>query len=301
MIPGCILALYVASLYGLEADVPIEDLKREILALTSPQGAEYGVAFKHLRSGETLFINADATMHAASTMKVPVMMRLFELIDSGELRLDTPIAIENAFASIVDGSEFSITVDSDEDLYRHVGQALPLETVIEAMIVRSSNLGTNLLIDLADPKATTRLMRDFGADGIEILRGVEDLKAFEAGRNNVCSARSMLTVMIACVSSPRFSQTSRDKMLEILRGQEFNDMIPAGLPDDCRARVAHKTGSISRVQHDAAIVDLPDGTRYGLVIFCRDFGDERGRERAKATSREISRAVYDHVVGTTKP
>ncbi len=277
----------------------LENLKRDMLAAITGQKATYGIAFRDLGSGRSLYINEGDRMHAASTMKVPVMMRLFQLIDQGRLHLDQAVPIKNEFKSIVDGSPFQITVDSDEALYEHMGKALPLEKLITAMIARSSNLATNLLIQIADPVETTALMKELGAENIQVLRGVEDLKAFELGRNNECSAGDMLAVMVACVSSDQFSSESRDKMIEILRLQEFNDMIPGGIPRDSGARVAHKTGSISRVQHDAAIVDLPDGRRYGLVIFSRDFQDER--ERVKTTARRLSRLAYDYMAAGSPP
>ena len=112
-------------------------------------------------------------------------------------------------------------------------------------------------------------------------------------------AGAMLKVMVAAVEDTHFSDTGRKRMLEILRLQQFNDMIPAGLPEGSGALVAHKTGAISRVQHDAAIVDLPDGRRYALVIFARDFDDER--PKVKATARAISGLIYDYVVHQKRP
>ena len=273
------------------------ELENKIRAAIAGQKAAYGIAFRDLVDGETLVINGDDRMHAASTMKTPVMMRLFERVDRGELKLDQTIEIRNEFRSIVDDSLYQIGVDSDETLYDHLGQRLPLSTLIEAMIARSSNLATNILIQLADAEKTTALMRRLGASDILVRRGVEDLKAFERDLNNESSAKDMLAVMTACADSDHFSAQSRKEMWRILLLQAYNDMIPAGLPPDSGAAVAHKTGSISRVQHDAAIVALPDGHRYVLVVFARDFGDETGRAQVKTTTARISRLVYDHVTG----
>jgi beta-lactamase class A len=168
------------------------------------------------------------------------------------------------------------------------------------MIARSSNLATNLLIQLADAEKTTALMHRLGARDILVRRGVEDLKAFERDLNNESSAAAMLAVMTACAQSDHFSPESRQEMWRILRQQAYNDMIPAGLPPNSGAVVAHKTGSISRVQHDAAIVELPDGHRYVLIVFARDFGTEAGRAQVKTTAAQISRHIYDHVTAKTR-
>jgi len=271
------------------------DLERQIRALIEDQPTVYGIAFALPARDRELFINADDVMHAASTMKTPVMMRLFEMIDQGHLSLQQKVTVSNRFTSIIDGSSFTLTVKARESLYSKMDSQVTLERLIREMIIHSSNLATNLLIELAGAEATTRLMSELGAANTFVLRGVEDLKAFRADRNNTSSARSMLRVMLACVTSPRFSQDSRRQMLTILRAQHYKDMIPAGLPQDSGARIAHKTGAISRVEHDAAIIDLPDGTRYGLTIFTRDFPGEPGRQQARATGVAISKLVYQWV------
>ena len=79
-------------------------------------------------------------------------------------------------------------------------------------------------------------------------------------------------------------------MLEILHAQEFKRGIPAGLPED--ARVAHKTGEISTVAHDAGIVYLPSREPYALVVLT-EFDEAEGG--GKDTIARISRAVYDHL------
>ncbi|MDJ0836357.1 MAG: serine hydrolase [Acidobacteriota bacterium] len=283
--------LMLISATGFAADT--DALKAEIQKLTADQKATYGIAYHNLTTGEELLINAHDRMHAASTMKVPVMMQLFAKMERGELDLKRKLPVVNKFKSIVDGSPYTISTDWERELHGKEGEEVPIEEMIRLMIVRSSNLATNILIALADAKQTTALMRGFGAKNIQVLRGVEDIKAFEAGLSNESTAHDMMKVMIACATSPAFKQSSREKMLAILRGQEDRKTIPAGLPED--AVVANKTGAISRVQHDAAVVDLPDGTRYVLVIFARDFDDQR--PRVIETGAAISRAVYRHVAG----
>lgn len=107
---------------------------------------------------------------------------------------------------------------------------------------------------------------------------VEDTKAYDAGISNETDAEGMATLVEAAVTSPKLSADSRRLAFEILAAQEFNDQIPAGIPKQAGAVVAHKTGSISKVQHDAALVRLPDGREYVLVLLATDFGaSEEGR------------------------
>jgi len=107
----------------------------------------------------------------------------------------------------------------------------------------------------------------------------------------------MGVVMEAAVRSPRLSAAARAKAWEILTGQVHNDQIPAGLHPQSGAVVGHKTGSISSAEHDAAVVRLPDGREYVLVILANDFGaSDEGRKRVKEASRKISRAVWDAMI-----
>ena len=255
-------------------------------------GAVIGVAFHDLQTGDTLYQNADDSFHAASTMKVPVMIELFRRIDAKSLTLDQGILLQNRFASIVDGSSYELDPadDSDSSAYRRVGQRVPLRELIDHMITRSSNLATNALIALADAKRANATAHELGARNIKVLRGVEDDKAFRAGLNNTTTARDLATLLEAIETGRAASNKSCDEMRDVLLHQEFNDEIPAGLP--AGTRVAHKTGWISGVLHDAAIVYPRNRKPYVLVVLTRNIPDEKV---ARALIVDISRYVYASV------
>jgi beta-lactamase class A len=255
-------------------------------------GAVIGVAFHDLQTGDTLYQNADDSFHAASTMKVPVMIELFRRIDAKSLTLDQGILLQNRFASIVDGSSYELDPadDSDSSAYRRVGQRVPLRELIDHMITRSSNLATNALIELADAKRANATAHELGARNIKVLRGVEDDKAFRAGLNNTTTARDLATLLEAIETGRAASKKSCDEMRDVLLHQEFNDEIPAGLP--AGTRVAHKTGWISGVLHDAAIVYPRNRKPYVLVVLTRNIPDEKV---ARALIVDISRYVYASV------
>lgn len=247
------------------------------------------VAYYELGTGETLLRNEREVFHAASTMKVPVMLGIFEAVSRGELRLDQPVRVRNEFASILDGSKYALEAreDSDNALYELVGREVPLEDLVRRMIVRSSNLATNIVIELIGAKRVMRLMQQIGANDIRVLRGVEDDKAYHAGMNNTVTAYDLMLIFGALGESRVISPEASATMMDILAAQEHNDGIPAGVPKG--TRVAHKTGWIPRISHDAGLVTRPDGTSYVLVVLTRGFVKS---EQAERVIRAISRAVW---------
>ena len=259
--------------------------------------AVVGVAFRDLASGAELFLNADESFHAASTMKVPVLIEAFRQVDAGRLRLDQGILLVNQFGSIVDGSPYSLDPadDSDSTLYLRLGHRVSIRELVDRMITRSSNLATNAVIAVIGAERANATAHALGARRMNVLRGVEDTKAFEAGRNNTTSARDLAALLAALERGDAASPASTDSMRSILLRQEFNDRIPAGLPPG--TRVAHKTGEITAVAHDAAIV-YPSGQRapYVLVVLTRGIRDAKV---SAALAADISRIVYEHAVGAS--
>lgn len=255
-------------------------------------GASVAVAYQRLGDAkDSLFLEADRSFHAASTMKVPVMIELFRQADAGKLSLEKPVTLANQFASIVDGSPYSLDAKDDEDasLYERLGQPVPVRELVERMITRSSNLATNTVIALVDPKRVTKTLRSLGARQMTVLRGVEDGKAYKKGLNNSTTARDLAAVMAAIEQGRAASPASTQAMRTILLAQELNQEIPAGLPQG--TPVAHKTGQISGVLHDAAIVYPSGRTPYVLVVLTSGIPDE---QVARALIVDVSRRVYAH-------
>ena len=255
------------------------------------KGVTVAVAYRNLGTGASFVRLETEPLHAASTMKVPVMMALFQMVDSGELKLAEPTPVKNEFESIVDGSKYSLDPkeDGDPELYEALGQTRPLEELIRRMIVRSSNLATNLLIEKIGASRANDLMRSLGAYQIRVLRGVEDNKAFRAGLNNMVTAKDLAIALTALAKGETFTPASNAKMIEILKAQEFNEKIPAYLPKG--TPIAHKTGDITGIHHDAAIVYPPGEAPYVLVVLTEGYQDEKEADRLIA---EISRVVWQN-------
>jgi len=252
-----------------------------------------GVYYSDLSRGDSLLVGAHTRFHAASTMKVPVMIQLYRDRDAGRLSLDDSIPVTNVFRSIVDSSTYELTKadDSDSTLYLRVGGKATIRELVELMETVSSNLATNLLIGRVGAPRANATAHALGADSILVLRGVEDGKAYRAGLNNTTTARDLGMLLAAIAEGRAASPAACQEMLGILARQHFNEGIPAGLP--VGTRVYHKTGWIGGVvYHDAAIVERPGGRRYVLVVLT---GGIQKDEDAYRLASDLSRLVYDSV------
>lgn len=293
----CAAALACAALLCVNAGATrakgTRELEKNIQALVAESGAEtVAVAFRDLQTGRELLVNGRVSFHAASTMKVPVMLEVYREAREGALRLDEGIAVKNEFKSIADGSAFSVSPedDSEQALYRKVGGTETVRELLRLMITESSNLATNILVERVTPARVMELLKRLGARDMKVLRGVEDGKAFERGMNNTTTARDLLTLLRALAEGRAVSAEASREMVEVLAAQKFNEGIPAGVP--ARVRVAHKTGSITKIEHDAGIVYPPGRKPYVLVVLVRGISDGA---RAHKLIADISRAVYEDV------
>jgi beta-lactamase class A len=275
------------ALVGQSAPTPAT-VRADIEKLIAASGAEVAVAWQPLdaRAGEEILINPDMRFHAASTMKVPVMIEAYRQADAGRLRLGDKVRVTNTFTSILDGSPYQLSAseDSDGEIYKALGKELSYRDLLEASITVSSNLATNILIEHLDARQIQATVDTMGASGMQVLRGVEDQKAFDAGRNNTTNARGLLTLFLALGRKTAVSAAASTEMIEVLTRQKFNDAIPAGLPDG--TPVAHKTGTITRIHHDAGIVFTK--RPYVLVVLTRGIQD--GKVSAKLIA-DISRVI----------
>jgi beta-lactamase class A len=252
-----------------------------------------GLYFRDLATGDSVLVGARVRFHAASTMKVPVMIQLYRDRDVGRLSLDDSIPVTNTFHSIVDSSTYLLDKadDSDSLLYARVGRKASIRELVELMETVSSNLATNLLIARVSAPRANATAHALGADSILVLRGVEDGKAYSAGLNNTTTARDLGVLLAAIAQNRAASPESCREMLAILGRQQFNEGIPAGLP--AGTRVYHKTGWVGGlVYHDAAIVERKDGRRYVLVVLT---GGIQKPEDAYRLVSDLSRLVFEAV------
>ena len=271
-----------------------EILNNNLLEQIQEINADVALAFLDLSNQKDMGgRKREEQFHAASTMKVPVMIELFKQAAQGKINLNDSIVLKNEFKSIVDGSVYNMDIkdDSDDVIYKHIGKKISLHDLMYSMITVSSNLATNVIIELVDAKTVTASMRLLGAKNIEVLRGVEDIKAYDLGLSNSTTARDLMIILKSIAISEAGNKKDCEQMLTILKAQKFNDMIPKYLPKNIG--IAHKTGSITGVHHDAAIVYLPNGSSYVLVLLSKNLKDfDLGTDQLA----KLSKTIYDYMM-----
>jgi beta-lactamase class A len=270
-------------------------LYRNVLKIRREHSLEnLGISFYDAETTIQWSYNADTYFHAASTMKLAVLLGVFRQVDRGELALDAPVHVRNRFTSIVNQEPFMLDLgrDADPDVYGHLGKTMTVRELAYWMITKSSNLATNLLVDVIGIPTIQLALGELEIDGVRVLRGVEDQRAFGAGLNNEVTANGLLKLLRMIAEEKAYSKRVCDEMLDILLDQQYRSGIPAGLPK--AARVAHKTGNISTVHHDAGIVYL-DGRKPYVLVILTQFTPEQGRGTAVA---EVSRDIFNTLAGT---
>jgi beta-lactamase class A len=252
------------------------------------------VAFYDLETGVDYFLNADEPLHPASTIKVHVMLEVFRQAHEGLLSFADRVPIINSFTSIADGSKFALDIndDSEQTLYPRLGETETIRQLTRLMIVRSSNLATNILLEAVGTKNVNLFIRDLGIHDVTVRRGIEDNAAFRLGLNNSATARGLTQTMKLIAEKKVVSEEASKQMIQILLGQEFNESIPALLPG--KVQVAHKTGWTDDVYHDTGIVYLEGRKPYILSLMTKGFTEKQEQE-AHQCMAILSKLIYEQL------
>jgi len=251
------------------------------------------VAVYDLETGFEFHYRADRWFHAASTIKLAVLLGVFASIHDGKLLPQSRLHVRNRFRSAYDGSSFRVLSerDADSEVQAAIGKTMRIGELATHMIIRSSNLATNLLLDLLGLEYLQKVLEGFHLGGVDLRRGVEDELAFEHGINNRVTAEGLVQLLRLIAEERAFTPEISRKMLDILHDQEFRSGIPAGLP--AVARVAHKTGEISTIAHDAGIVYLPKRKPYVVAILTEWDAETSGRSPTIAAA---SYMLYEYLM-----
>ena len=235
--------------------------------------------------------NGDAYFHAASTMKLAVLVGVFRQVFRKELELEAPVHVRNRFASLIEGEAFALDLDHDAspEVVAQLGRTMSVKGLAYQMITTSSNLATNLLIDVVTVAVIQKALEELHIEGIEVLRGVDDQQAFAVGKNNMVTADGLLKLLRLISDGRVYSPETSGQLLEILLDQRHKSGIPAGLPGG--AHVAHKTGNISTVSHDAGIVYIGKRRPYAVVILTQSAAGAIGNAAVADVSRQIYSAL----------
>ena len=289
--------LFFTDCLTAQPDTAMQNLRERIIHELSSQKGIFAVAFKDVATGKDLLINEKEVFHAASTMKTPVMIEVFRQAARKKFSLNDSITLKNEFRSIVDSSSYSLdsTDDSEFELYKHIGEKRSIHDLVYQMIIASSNFATNLIIEKVGAKNVTETMRHYGAKDIQVLRGVEDQKAYDKGLNNTTTAYDLMLIFEKISKGKAVNRKASKAMIDILLDQKFNTIIPAQLPQD--VKVAHKTGFITGIHHDSGIVFLPDGRKYVLVLLSKNVEDEAATIKAMAN---VSGMIYQSMISSKR-
>jgi beta-lactamase class A len=253
-----------------------------------------------VEGGPWLSADADAQHYAASTMKLPLVMAAYRLADAGKLDLDATTEVRNAFGSVLDGSPFGLDRDEDSDAqtWQRIGQQVALRWLACRAIVRSGNLATNLILDAVGVEPVQQLLSDLGCDRTTFTRGIEDGAARDAGMQNLVAAADLARLLQAlwadanatdaapAVLTPR----SASEMIDVLAAQQIADALPRRLPPG--TRVAHKSGWVDGVDHDAGIVFVPNAEPF---VFAMCTSSRLDRASAADVVATAARAAWDDV------
>ena len=285
-----IILLYglILLLFSCNESVDYPSLQNNIEKIIKSEKGKFAIAFKNLEDGQAILINEMEEFHAASTMKTPVMIEAFKKSFENKISLDDTILVKNEFISIVDGSLFKLSSfdDSDKKTYERIGGHLSLRELIYEMITISSNFATNLVIDYIGHEDINMTMRDLGAQNINVLRGVEDIKAYNKGLNNTTTALDLLKIYESLALGRVINNKLSQKMVDILKDQKYDDIIPKYLPKEIE--IAHKDGWVSGTRHDSGIVFINDEKKYVLVLLSKNLEDEiKGADILAKVSLEI--------------
>jgi beta-lactamase class A len=292
MLQRSILILIGLSLGSCDKKINYNILEKKIVSKFNDETGNFALAFKNLDDGKEILINENEIFHAASTIKTPVMIEFYRQLHQGKLSLKDTLQIKNEFKSIVDGSMYKLSEfdDSDKNTYNKLGQYYSINNLIYEMITISSNFATNILIEYIGANNVTKSMKEIGALNIDILRGVEDIKAFELGLNNTTSAKDLLIIYEKLAKGKIIDNESSAIMIDILKDQKYDDIIPKYLPKNIE--IANKTGMITGVHHDSGIVFLKDGRKYVIVLLSKNMSDmESGTEMMARISELIYKTL----------
>ncbi|GLZ78954.1 hypothetical protein Afil01_37610 [Actinorhabdospora filicis] len=238
----------------------------------------------------------DERHYPASTMKVGVMAAAYRLADGRELDLDAPVIVHHDFDSRSPGGgrfEMTESYDSDREVWEKLGHGVSLRWLLKRMIVRSSNLATNLALETVGYDAADALWETVGATGSRTRRGMEDFAARDAGIDNTITAADLGVLFRAIANGTVASERACLEMIDVLREQEFHVDLARGLPEG--TPTALKNGWIDGIRHSAAVIYPDDAPAYILSVCVTSptAHSQRGEDEACALLARIASASWD--------
>ena len=247
--------------------------KLQQLAAEYPQ-LELHLSVLNLKNKEAVDLRGTSVIPAAATIKIPILIALFQQFDRQQLRLNEQLVLEKSMIAAGNGDMAS----------QAVGSKFTVLDSATKMIVNNDNTATNLLIKrLGGQNKLNAQFRSWGLANTTIKTPLPDF----AG-TNVSSPRELAELLQRIDQDSLLTATSRRQVLEILGKTKTNrnTMLPWGL--EPKTKIAHKTGDIADLVADVGLIELPDSQKYVVAaLVIRPSGDEQAIELIQKSSKII--------------
>ena len=239
-----VVSLVTAALPGGRAEASTQDLVRQLDGLVSGFAGGTGVWVSDPSSPTPLFTHApDEQVITASLYKLGVLAEAERRVDSGELHYNDPVLI----------APEDVTSDGS---FEEAGTSLTLDEALESMITISDN------------GAALALWHILGGSNIDVTltkAGMADFHvAYDDSEDNWATPRALGTFFTLLAKRQLISAAASDRMLARLERQQINNRLPAQLPPD--VLIAHKTGNLPGLTHDAGIIFTKAGPRVVVAM-----------------------------------
>ncbi len=256
----------------------MKKLKTKLEELLATYTGQWGVVICQQGTGEKIEINPEMVFPAASMIKVPIMYEIMCQVANGLIDLDGFLTVSKE--KRVGGAGIL------QELRPEI--AMTVRELVTLMIILSDNTATNLLIELVGMEAVNQRMQSLGLRSTLLCRKMMDFEAARAGKENKTSARDLALLFHCIQQSEGLPPEYGALMLDILKRQQVVDKLPFYLPED--RILAHKTGTLSGVEHDGGILYLPQDS-YVICILTMDLRENYQGLQLVASMGKI---IYDY-------
>ncbi|MCD4783998.1 MAG: class A beta-lactamase-related serine hydrolase [Candidatus Eremiobacteraeota bacterium] len=242
-------------------------------------GGILSVGYENFTTGEKFFFNKDHIFPAASIVKVPILLEYFHQVEQGDLKPDEIKKLEKSDKVGGAGVLFEL----------HDGLKFTLQDLVVLMIVVSDNTASNMMLDRLGMDEINAYMRTLGLSDTVIGRKfmIDPKTKFS---KNFTSVQDMVKLYEKLYRGEILNGENTKEAVEILSRQQYREKIPLLLPK--KTKVAHKTGEITGVRHDCAMV-LHDEKPYTLCILTEELPDVIKADRIIA---ELSLAFFNETL-----
>ncbi|HWI60256.1 MAG TPA: serine hydrolase [Symbiobacteriaceae bacterium] len=267
------------------------DLLSQIAALDRAFSGTLGVAAKNLTTGEEIGLRADENFHPASTIKLPVLVAVYEAIEAGTLTPNETLELDPELC-MPDGG----VMDGFTPGYRY-----PVRDLAHLMITISDNTATNLLVKRIGFDAVARSLDRLGLRQTALNKYIGVGKPAGAPPNRTTPA-DMARLLELLATEQALTPSSCQAMLKTMGHQLFHHLTTRFIddwdeelePPEVKVRIASKSGWFRTVRNDVAVVWAPRAT-YVLAMFSRDCADRSYKleNEAALLLPRVSQLVYE--------